>query len=69
VSRFSAYWCLYCKRSMFVTRREYKENPYCCECLHERIAKAAAEDPLITWKKLDSGYIEAVRLSDLQWKR
>jgi len=51
---------------MFVTAREYKENPYCAQCLPERLAKASAKDPVVAFKDLGNGFVKPIRLSNLQ---
>ncbi len=58
--------CRYCKRRMYVSKKSYQQNPFCSECLPERLVKAAAADPVVGWNDLGDGYVRPVRLSDLQ---
>jgi len=47
--------CPYCKREASVTARAYSENPFCQECLDERVSRAprAPENEIAT---LDGRY-------------
>jgi hypothetical protein len=56
--------CRYCHSEMKVSDASYEENPWCSGCLHERIAKAAAEDPLVA-EVWDGDYVTFIRKSDL----
>jgi len=42
--------CRYCASLMNVSAASYAENPWCVNCLDERMARAAAENPLIGWR-------------------
>jgi len=42
--------CRYCDSLMDVSAASYAENPWCAGCLHERMAKAAAENPFVGWR-------------------
>lgn len=63
---FGVLKCRYCSSRMVVSVESYKENPYCSECLPERLMKAASEDPVIGLRELGNGYVLTVRLSDVQ---
>jgi len=42
--------CRYCRREMTTSPLAYEENPFCTECLEERMA-AAAPPGGVTWRK------------------
>ena len=65
---FGVLTCRYapCSKRMHVTQESYRQNPYCAECLHERLTKASATDPVVGWRDLGDGYVRPIRLSDLQ---
>jgi hypothetical protein len=42
--------CHYCRREMANNPLEYAENPFCTQCLEERMA-AAAPPGGVTWRK------------------
>lgn len=41
--------CEFCGRGLKVSALSFAENPYCLECLPERIAQARAGAPTISW--------------------
>ena len=53
--------CRYCKRMFRCTPQGYAENPWCGGCLHERLAKAAAEAGPVEWVHLGNGYTMPMR--------
>ena len=56
--------CKHCDRSMMnVSSQDYAENPYCRHCLIERVAKAAAELPAATVKRI-KGYFTRVPIDE-----
>ncbi len=55
-----------CSKRMDVSKESYQQNPFCSECLSERLVKAAADDPVVGLRDLGDGYVRPVRLSDLQ---
>jgi hypothetical protein len=52
--------CPHCKRESTATAREFDENPYCAECLSERLAEAAAARPSGRWQSIGGGYVQWV---------
>lgn len=51
--------CKHCKREMRVSLREYDENPFCQECLPERLEKSSAGLAPRRWQG-DCGYLTLV---------
>ena len=52
--------CRYCGSDMEVSAASYEENPFCVGCYDERVAKAAAENPLVGWR-MEGEYLVPVR--------
>lgn len=50
-------FCRYCSREMRCSTASYAENPFCAECLHERMAKAS--NPPVNWR-LEGDYLVRV---------
>lgn len=42
--------CPFCDREATIPAQEYHENPYCNECLNDRIRLASEAAPLIRWE-------------------
>ena len=57
------YSCRYCRRTMDTGADRYGQNPFCPQCLHERMALAAAAAPLIRWD-VEGDYASPVRIAD-----
>jgi hypothetical protein len=49
--------CKYCQRERTCSARSHEENPFCNECLHERVEKAAAGRGPVEVVELEDGYV------------
>jgi len=54
--------CRFCEGEVRTTALSFAENPYCSECLPERIAKAAESTELISWK-VSGDYLRPIDLA------
>lgn len=48
--------CRHCHREMNVTKGIYEQNPFCAECLPERLQSQQAARKLIGWSASRNGY-------------
>lgn len=54
--------CLYCRVEMMdVSSLSYEQNPYCGNCLADRMKLASAKSPFASWKQAGD-YLEVVTL-------
>ena len=54
--------CLYCGSKITASALSYEENPYCSECLPQRLKEAARGTDHISWK-LTGNFLHPVNLS------
>ena len=52
--------CRHCSSPMKVSAASYAENPWCSGCLHERLALAADENPVLGWR-IEGDYLVPIR--------
>ncbi len=57
--------CPYCKRESTVSPQSYSENPFCDECLNERVENASSKLGPITYRKSGS-YYEIISSPEMQ---
>lgn len=50
---------------MDVSAESYFQNPFCKQCLPERLQQAANEDPVVGWRE-EGDYVVPVRKSELR---
>ncbi len=54
--------CLCCRAEMMdVSSLSYEQNPYCGNCLTDRMGRASAKFPFASWKQ-SGDYLEVVTL-------
>jgi uncharacterized paraquat-inducible protein A len=54
--------CRFCGREIAAPALSYEENPYCTECLGERLAQGGAAEGYVSWT-VSGDYLRPIDLS------
>jgi hypothetical protein len=54
--------CRFCRREVATSALSFEENPYCTECLGERLAQASATGKYVSWR-VSGDYLTSIDLS------